>query len=216
MSNFGKSIIKKLSQDYELISASYHEAGHVVYGLLNFIKIQAVAVNSSPKNTEDLGYTHYELINNDFGDPDLANLLQLSEININYAGLVAEKIYYKDICGSDKFPMMLKSGCSQDIETAAALIKKFNLSPPGKKRYLFKKKLLRESKVLFEEHWDAVKLIAHALYDKKKLHYSDLKDILTKKSKNKIFWKNRFKEINLLFDAAELLDEKVARSILIK
>lgn len=216
MVNSGRSITQKLSRDYELISACYHEAGHTVYGLLNFIKIQAVAVNIFAKNTDDLGYTHYETIDGIFKDHNILEFLKLAEININYAGLVAEKIYYKDICGSDKFPMMLRKGCSEDILKAADLIKKFDLAPPGKKRYLFKKKILRDSKILLEEHWDAIKLIAHALYNKKKLFYSDLKDLLTKKSDNKEFWKNRFRDINLLFDSPETLDESVVRSTLIK
>lgn len=212
MSNFGRSVTQKLSQDYELISTCYHESGHTICGLLNFMKISAVTVNYTAKSVE--GYTHYEILDTNFDDEDIVEFLKLAEISINYAGLAAEKIYYKDICGSDKFPMMLRDGSSHDILTAADLIKKFNLAPPGKKRHLFKKKVARDLKKLLEEHWDAIRLVAHALYAKKKLYHSDLKDILTKKSKNKEFWKNRFKEINLLLDSPSTIDLETVKTIL--
>lgn len=212
MSNFGRSITQRLSQDYELISTCYHEAGHTICGLLYFMKIPAVTVNYTAKSVE--GYTHFETIDSSFEDENISEFLKLAEISINYAGLAAEKIYYKDICGSDKFPMMLRDGSSHDILTAADLIKKFNMVPSGKKRHLFKKKVARDLKHLLEEHWDAIRLIAHALYAKKKLYHSDLKDILTKKSKNKEFWKNRFKEINLLLDSPGSLDKNDVKIIL--
>jgi hypothetical protein len=212
---FGKNITQKLSRDYELISVSYHEAGHCLFGLLNHIKITTVAVNSETNNSEDLGYTQYEIAEIEHQDTNVLNRLLMAEIGINYAGLAAERIYYKDICGSDKLPMMLKGGSSEDIKTAASLIKKFELAAPGKKRYAFKQKMLRDCKLLLEEHWEAVKLIAHSLYRHKKLTFFDLKDILTKKSSNKEFWKTRFKEINLLFDSPTQLDVKTIRSILI-
>jgi hypothetical protein len=214
MNNFGRSITQKLSQDYELISTSFHEAGHTICGLLFFARITAVTVNYTAKSVE--GYTHYEIIDTHFNDESVIEFLKLAEISISYAGLAAEKIYYKDICGSDKFPMMLRDGSSHDILNAADVIKKFNFAPPGKKRYLFKKKISRNLKILLQEHWDAVRLVAHALYAKKKLSHDDLKDLLTKRSKNKEFWKNRFKEINLIFDSSKTPDLKTTQSILIR
>lgn len=210
-----KSITQKRSRDYELIALTYHEAGHCLFGLLNHIKITIVAVNSETNSSEDLGYTQYEIAELEHRDAGVLNRLLMAEIGINYAGLAAECIYYKDICGSDKLPMMLKGGCSEDIKTAASLIKKFELAAPGKKRYAFKQKMLRDCKFLLEEHWEAVKLIAHSLYKHKKLTFSDLKNILTKKSSDREFWKTRFKEINLLFDFPTQLDAKTIRSILI-
>jgi hypothetical protein len=211
----GKSITQKRSRDYELISLTYHEAGHCLFGLLNHIKITAVAVNSEISSSEDLGFTQYEIAELENQDVSVLNQQLMAEIGINYAGLAAERIYYKDICGSDKLPMILKGGCSEDIKTAATLIKKFELAAPGKKRYAFKQKMLRDCKLLLEQHWEAVKLIAHSLYKHKRLTFQDLKDILTKKSSNKEFWKTRFKEINLLFDCPTQLDPKTIRSILI-
>src|SRR5665213_1312173 len=181
MGNQAKSLTKKLSQDYELIFAAYHEAAHTICGLLFNMKIPDVFVIPSPKRGDDLGCTHYEIIPDTFEDNELTKALQLSEINMFYAGLVAEKIHYKDVCGSDKYPMMLRIGCSQDILKAADLIKKLDLAPPGEQRYAYKQKLLRQLRKLLVEHWGAIKIIAHQLYQKKKLYYSDLKEILTKR-----------------------------------
>ena len=56
MGSSDKLIAQKHSQDYELISTTFHEAGHVICGLLNFMKINAVSVN--PTDPEDIGVTH--------------------------------------------------------------------------------------------------------------------------------------------------------------
>lgn len=208
------SVTQKLSQDYELISTCYHEAGHTVSGLLNFMKIPAVTVNYADKRVE--GFTHYELMGQEVSNSNIMDFLVLSEINISYAGLAAEQIFYKEICGAEKLPMMLKEGSSRDLESVADLIKKNNLAPPGRKRHLYKKKLIKEVRHSLEEHWDAVTLISHALYKKRKLYFDDLKALLTKKSNNKEFWKNKFREINILVNSSEELDEKEIRYILFK
>jgi hypothetical protein len=203
-----KSIEKKLSRDFELISSTYHESGHCIYGLLSFFKIQMVAVNSLENAEEDLGYTNYEVIDGDFENATLIRYIQMAEIAINYAGLAAEKNYYRDICGSEKFPMALKTGCSDDMKIARELIKKYNLADAGEKRYQFKNKLFRSVRKLLNEHKDAVSLVAHSLYAKKKLSFFDLKELLCKKSKHKDFWKARFKTITLLFDEKKEMSEE--------
>lgn len=208
------SNIQKRSQDYELISTAYHEAGHTIAGLLYFLKIPSVSVNYTAKSVE--GFTHYEVCDQTVQDNKIKNHLLMSEIYISYAGLVAEQIHYKDICGADKLPMILKEGSSPDILAAADLIAKNNLAAPGKKRHAFKKQIFKKLTIDLKEHWDAVKLIAHALYKRKKLYEEDLIEILTKKSKNKVFWKNRFKEIDLLVESGKTLDEKDIRFILFK
>lgn len=209
-----KSVAQKLSRDFELISCTYHEASHTIYALLHFIRVDGVEVQGEDK--EVLGYTHYDPLEGKFEDSELIHYLLEAEINVYYAGLTGERIYYKDICGSDKFPMTLKNGCSGDIAAASDLIKKNNLAPPGQKRWAFKQRMIRLTKQDLEQNWDAVKLIAHALYKKKKLSYDDLRDILTKKSRHKDFWKGRFKDIDILFDEQKKLDEETIKVILFK
>lgn len=208
-------IIKRVAKTHELISTAYHEAGHTVYGLLHFMKIETVYIFEGKKSRID-GFTYYEYP--DFTmiqDPELFSLLLNAEICMKYAGLAAEKNNFKEISGSDKFPMVLRDGSSDDTLAAAKLIKVYNIVPPGKKRYSYKKKLVRQITQELQNNWDAVILVAHGLFQKKKLYFSDLKDILTKKTENKEFWKEQFKNISFIQENYDILDEKSLKSFLI-
>ena len=59
-----------------------------------------------------------------------------------------------------------------------------------------------------------VTIVAHSLFQKKRLNYFDLKEIIIKKSKNKSFWKEQFRTIDYIFDNIGVLDEKALKSIL--
>lgn len=210
-------IRKKLSYDHELIATCYHEAGHAVSALYHLMHVSAVGTDIvvDKRTQKDLGYTsfdsslEYETVANE----ELLYTFVISEIYINYAGLAAEKSFYKDICGTDKLPMVLKRGSGSDSEHVATLIKKFNLAPPGKKRYAFKKKAFNKARQSLMLYWDDVKLIAHALFKTKKLYWDDLKSLLTRKSKNKVFWKKQIKDIELVFEAAKINDQKFIHSV---
>jgi hypothetical protein len=208
-------IRKQVHFTHELISTSYHEAGHAIYGLLHFMIVEAVCVYENSKNKRFEGFTQYDAPDiSTISDPELFQALLKSEISIKYAGLAAEKYHFKNISGSDKFPMFLRDGSSDDTLTAAELIRKYNVAPPGRKRYTYKKKLINETLHELQEHWDAVTVVAHALFKKRKLDFNDLKLLLTKKTKNKIFWKNKFKNIQYIFDNASTLDEETFKIIL--
>jgi len=220
MANNGSGTIdkvrKKVTYTHDLISTSYHEAGHVVYALLHCMKVPLVYVFENKKYKRIDGFCHYESVRElpDIQDEILFAKQLNSEICIKYAGLTSEKYHFKTISGSDKFPMVLRDGSSNDTVTAAALIKQYNLVPPGKKRYSYKKALIKETLSELRQHWDAVTVISHALFNKKRLSYEDIKKLLTKKTKDKEFWKNQFKIIDYIFDHVDALDEKYLKSIL--
>lgn len=202
----------KLSQNHSMISTCYHEAGHAVCGLLMFMKIPSVSVEKARRIS---GETNYEIMNDEnINDLDLLHFFNISEININYAGMVAEKILYKDITGSKVFPKVLKEGSELDISRAAEIIKKINLAPPGEKRYQYKKKIMRNLDNLLLSHWDTIKLVSHALFERKKLSHDDLKDLLTKKNIHKEFWKKQFKYIKMFVDQNKSLDSRDIKVIL--
>jgi hypothetical protein len=208
-------IRKKVTKTHELISTAYHESGHTVYALLHHMRVQSVCIFEDKKSKRIHGFTHYDSPEiSTIKDFELRNTLILNEIKLSYAGLTAEKYHFKCITGSDKFPMFLKDGSSDDTLSAAALIKKYNLAPPGRKRYNFKQKLIRETLHEQQQHWDAVTVIAHALFQHKKLNYQDLRELLTKKTRNKKFWKEQFKSISFISDNAASLDENDLKSIL--
>jgi hypothetical protein len=208
---------KKLTYTHDLISTSYHEAGHAVYGLLHFMKVPSVYVFENKKNKRIEGFCHYESVKelSEVQDIDLFAEQLKAEICIKYAGLTAEKYHFKTISGSDKFPMFLKDGSSDDTLSAAALIKQYEVVPPGRKRYAFKKKMITETLRDLQENWDAVTLIAHGLFQKKRLSFPEIEKLLSKKTDNKEFWKEQFKTIHFIFDNIEGLDEKDLKSILL-
>lgn len=209
------NIRKKFHETHELISTSYHEAGHTIYGLLHFMRIESVYVFEDKKSKRIEGFTHYNSPTiSSIQDSVLFDNRLYAEIGLSYAGLIAEKHQFKMISGSDKFPMFLKDGSSYDITSAAKLFQKYNLSEPGRKRYQSKKKLIKEINLELQANWDAITLVAHALIKKKKLDFPDLMNLLSKKSENKEFWKNQLKAINHFYDNADCLDEKDLKSIL--
>ena len=208
---------KKLTYTHDLISTSYHEAGHAVYGLLHFIKVPSVYVFENKKNKRIEGFCHYE---SSIEIPDIKDsVLQTdrvkAEIRLKYAGLAAEKYYFKTICGSDKFPLFLRDGSSDDTLSAAALIRTYDLVPPGRKRYAFKKKLIKETLEDLQDNWDAVTVVAHALFQKKRLSYLDLRKLLTKKTNDPEFWKQNLDVLDVIFDKQKPLDEKGLKYILL-
>jgi hypothetical protein len=210
MANKGSiaDIRKKFHQTHELISTSYHEAGHTIYGLLHFMKIESVLVYEEKKSKRICGFTHYNSPNlADIQDPDLLNERLHVEIGLSYAGLVAEKRHFKMISGSDKFPMFLKEGSGTDISSAALLFEKFSIVEPGKKRHKYKQTLMKNIDHELIEHWDAITLVAHALFKRKKLYFHDLRSLMTKKSEHKKFWKERFEIITSFYENCGALDE---------
>jgi len=210
-SNLYKFTIK-LSQNHSYISTCYHEAGHAVCGLLMFMKIPDVSVF---KNRRISGETNYEVITDEQSkDPGFINFLIKSDIYINYAGLMAEKIFYQDVTGSRIFPNVLKDGVEDDIKEIAKIIKINDLAPAGRKRYLYKKKMMRETRILMEQHWDIIKIVAHELFEKKKLNHEDLKKIICRKTSNKKFWKKQFAYIHNFVDQNKPLDSKDLKIII--
>jgi hypothetical protein len=110
--------------------------------------------------------------------------------------------------------MFLREGSSHDFSEAAELFEKYNLSEPGRKRYNHKQKLLKLIDKELQEHWEAVTIVAHGLFKKKKLSYLEIKELLIKKTANKEFWKKKFKIIVQLYRNSETLDEKDIKFIM--
>ena len=186
-------IRKKFTKVYESIATSYHESGHTVFALLCLIKINYVHIFEHKTLKRVHGFTYYEYRDLDINSSDFGRSLQ-QEIGFGYAGLLAERHHFKSISGTDRIPMFIKEGSSEDLSSIRKIINKYNPVPPGKKRDAYKKKIAKETATALVEHWDAVDLIAHALFKHKRLSYQDLQDILTKKSQNKKFWREQFKD----------------------
>lgn len=209
--------IKKQSLNYLLIAASFHEASHAIIYLYNLIKVFNLIITVDREVIRFTGglaeysivldYDHIE-------DIELRNKLLILELKGLCSGLLGEKIYYNDICGSQRFPAHLRAGASGDIAEASNLIRKYDLASPGKNTTILKKQIEKEVKSILLEHWEEVKIIAHALYKHRKLSFSDLKNLLCKKNKNKVFWKAKFKDIDILHhDTIALSEEEIKNKL---
>lgn len=196
---------KKVTLTHDFVSTSYHEAGHVVYGLLHFIMIYSAHVYECNEQVD--GKTHYysPYFENIKNQELLTDRLK-AEIGLSYAGLAAQKYHYKLFSGSDKFLSCL-DGSKDDMKTISDIIKKYSLTPPGRPRYSFKKKMIRQVDSELQEHWEAVTIVAHALFRKKRLSFHHLKKLLTTKTDNKEFWKEHLKKISHYYENEEKLDE---------
>jgi hypothetical protein len=202
-----------LATQYDSILTATHEAGHTVYGLLKGFKIDEVSI-CEEKNKRISGSTDYQSpVIDTLQDIDLVNMLIKSEVCIFYAGLIAERYFFQKISGSDKFPLILRDGSSDDTSAAAAQIRHYNLAPPGKKRYNLKKRYIRDTLRVLEDHWEAVTSITHALYKNKKIKFEDIKNILS--ATDKIFWKERLNTIHELYNESACIDEKKLKSIIL-
>ena len=189
---------KKVTKTYELITTSYHEAGHAIFALLHYMKVNSVYVFEHKVLKRIHGFTQYE--SHDPGEDDVSFIPMLEqEIGLSYAGLLAEKHHFKSISGSDQVPMFIKEGSSDDLTSIRKILQKHNLAPAGKKRYAYKNKIARQTTAILIEHWDAVDIIAHALFKHKRLTYLDLKQLLITKTSDKKFWKDKFKDIESIF-----------------
>lgn len=199
---------RKMGKDLEITSCCWHESGHVIWALLAHMKITSVCIVYSD---EVEGTTYYqqlsECLSTDILDNELIHRFAMDEVRMAYAGLVAERLFYKDICGSNKLPQVLKEGSSQDIKSASKTIKQFALAEAGKPRQKLKRQVQQSLTHTMTEYWGDLKLISHALYKTKRLSFDDLKNLLGKKSSRKDFWKQRFREIERLFDQTDRLDK---------
>jgi hypothetical protein len=210
-----KNYVKKQSFDYELIAMSFHEAGHAVCGIFNYIQVFNVHVMTDPKKRN--GLTEFFVYEKDsWQDEDLKKIIAICELQAIYAGLIAEKMYYKDICGSSKFPMHLRIGSSSDMQHASSIIRKNKLSKPGKNTLLFKKQTQYDVELVLNEHWDAVKIVAHSLYKKKRLTFDELKFLLTRKTVHKSLWKDRFKKIKIIHNEKKYPKEEMVKDLLME
>jgi ATP-dependent Zn protease len=186
----------KLARQIEVISLVWHESGHALLALLYYFKVLHITITYTQEVEGTTSYLSLERV--DLPD-DIKIAIASNEIKLLYAGMVAEQLYYKEICGSSKLPSALRDGWQNDIKQVSNIIQRYDLAAPGKKRQDLKNQAKKDAAQMMTEHWDDLKLLSHALYKKKRLTFDDLKKLLTKKSENKDFWKLRFREIDTLF-----------------
>jgi len=182
----------KQSKEYDLICQAYHEAGHCIIALYNLFDVHAIKVLNN-KRAE--GCTLFIENGLRYCNNEMFYVSNLLVYQIYSAGTIAEKLFYKDICGSKHFPRVLTYGSCFDVKECAQIMKENNFAPPGKERQIFKKNTISHIENILLDNWDAIKFMVHILYQKRNLKRYEIVNILTKKSKNKDMWQKKYKQI---------------------
>jgi hypothetical protein len=196
-----KNFLKKQSLDYVKIAASYHEAAHAFIAAYNHMKVLEINITNLK-----YGYVHY--LPYEISYIDFLDKIIIFELQMLYAGLISEKIYYKDMCGSNIFPAHLY-GAYDDTKAASLLIKKYKLLFPNKSVLILKKHIKKYIKALLQEHWNTIKLLAHYIYKIEKLSEDELKSFLITKTNNRKFWRDRYRTIELIYSNDKISKDKL-------
>src|SRR5271165_3537367 len=178
--------------DYELICMCTHEGSHAIVALHNFLQVFEVsAMPFEAKTRKERGGKTNWFMPQKIEGSELKKMLLTFEIQALYAGLLGERILYKELTGSHKLPMNLRVGLSSDIKNVSNIIRNNNLVESGNDTVIFKKNIQKKTEKILLDNWDVVRLIAHALHKDRKLNFDELKQLITRKSKNKDFWRDR-------------------------
>jgi hypothetical protein len=201
-------VTDSMRYNFNMISTAYHEAGHAIFSLIHFMKVPLVMVFREKRTKKIGGWTSYDSLDESkFTDPLVQSYLIDSEIGTWFAGAVAERNCFKILSGSNKYPYYIKYGATLDNKAAADLIKKLNPNLQTSQRTKYKNKIIKNVTNDIKTYWSDVSLVAYSLFDKKKLSFLELKELLTKKSSNKKYWKEQFKKIERIHDYSHLVND---------
>ena len=179
----------------------YHEAGHVISSILNLIQVNRVSVvfgsNSSGETNIKYIFAPSLKLGNTFNC-----MVITSRLCMLAAGHVAEKIFYKNTYGED-IPSCHTYGARYDEITASALIRKWDLAPPGIERKKIKELIKNKVTASLSEHWIDLSAIANMLYLKKEISHNDIRNCLLGIPNKKQFWLSRLNGIEELLLKSE-------------
>jgi hypothetical protein len=193
-------IDQKLAREHEVITTCYHEAGHVLVGLFNYIQVSEVFIYSKPRIN---GEAVFEIMDKDDAlaeDPETFDFLVKNEIQMSYGGLAAETIHYRNTCGMEKLPSHLKMGSQNDVAYISEIVRRYDLAPAGSSRRAYKEKLFLETCDILEQNWEVLRALSHALYKRNYLDFSSIKKIVMSTTKNPVLWFKRFESISEYYE----------------
>lgn len=203
---------RKQAGEWAKTATCHHEAGHTICGLHNFFHVPSVQItNAHPFDSGETFYFQWDTA--DVSSSSLIHTFLIFDLQLTYAGLIAEKMYHRDITGSVRFPMHLRIGSAEDMAFIAKQIRKHHLAAPGEETRELKAQIAHDTAEIIHRYWLDVKLVAHRLYQKKRLSFDELKTLLTRHSTDREFWKDRFKKIALIHADTPPDEQEVRRLI---
>ncbi len=203
-----------MENNYQTISTAYHEAGHAIYALTKFCMVDSVKLSYS-KNFA--GMTKFFSYFQEVEDNDLSKYFTLANIEINYAGMVSERILYKKISGLNSFPRYLQIGASIDNQSSFKMIKRYNKNYcSNKKEMLNKQNILLTVEDVLQYFWEDVQGLSHFLLKNREAKFKNLKKIL-KSGKNNTdnYWDDTFKIIEKFYiqNKKQLTEKEVKEAL---
>jgi len=184
-----RDIVYKTINNYEELSTCYHEAGHIIYALLCFCKVDKAEIVNFNEAYVYYNVPEYWATKNKTKQTSLI----IKEIGIRYAGVLSEKIFYENLHGNSNLPIEIRIGSSLDFKSASGLLSKYNIKKAGDERTYFKNKIKRKVFKKLKDNWNSIALIANLLLKDKIITFDKLKKVLIKNNKK---WNSVFKKIN--------------------
>lgn len=185
--------------DYQLIATCYHEAGHVVGGMFNYINVKAASIVMSGPIAGTMNSAYYDPI--EVSSANVRNALITARLCTLSAGPAAEKVYYNELCGLEKLPKQLSEGGKHDVITFNAIVKKFKLASNAAERKKIKDLIDRRVEKVLRTYWSDVKSIAHILYRDLNIEQEEIYASLLDGA-NHSFWSERVDSIKDLYKVA--------------
>jgi hypothetical protein len=188
----------KLANDYSLILACYHEAGQALMATNNYFYVNSIVVDKfggEVIHDRLLDYEHTI-------DKKLLKKVCILELQICYAGLVAEKYFYSMITGKNSIPRFLSNSSAMDLSYASGLIRKYNICSSGKKTHELKTNTQIFVDEFIHKNWLLVKLIATHLYQHKTIKGIKLKSLIINNSSKFYYWNCKFNSMNEIYNSS--------------
>lgn len=202
-------IKKIISKEYESILTSYHEAGHAVIGLLNYIKIDNICLF----NKKDVyGHSYFFSYKTNCSNINKKNYYK-RQVQFYYGGMAAEQVFYNKCIGTYLLPFILKSYWQSDKTNISYIIRSKKLAKSGSNTKSFKNKILKETISNVNIFWDDIVLISQKLFKCKKIKFNKLKQILCELSANKNYWKSIFLTISKIEENNFILTNEICKQM---
>jgi hypothetical protein len=193
-------IKSKIFSEYDKISTSYHEVGHIICAIYHYLKPHELKIFKEADNYHYEGIAVYESYSDFLSKARKQDVKKLcySEISISYAGTVAERLLFSRISGKNKLLKVLHGFSTEDFKEVNYIINKYNLAKPGRLRKRLKSKITTYTENVLTTFWQDVELLSYKLISKGSLKEKEIRSLLVNESTNKKVWTHRYKVIDQL------------------
>lgn len=183
--------------DFEKIATAYHEAGHIIIGLINAIHVKSATIYDK-KIGGVTTFNKFDL--SQITDHNLKMSLASSYLHTFAAGPEAEVIFYKDLTGASKISKALRSGAQHDNLQINKLVALYSLKSDTQTRRNIKNIVNKNVALKLRQCWKEIKAVSHLLYSKEYLSFEHIKKAILRCTDNVDFWNGKFDSIESIYE----------------